>query len=158
MPETIVYFATNRRPNRAKNPTDFTSEFVGDLNSIRLGAASLPGAALYEINSEAKLNALGDAAQISIAPEKLDPKDAANSTLGSSAVFSAIRKEMLQGQDLLFLIHGYDHTFRQALARAAQIKQWLSGRPVVLFLYSWPSLGAGVSPKTYDDDRSRAEA
>src|SRR3546814_11760706 len=65
---------------------------------------------------------------------------------------------MLQKRDALIYVHGYDHTFREAAGRAAQLQQWLAagGKDMTLLMFSWPSAGAGVSKRTYADDRDRA--
>ncbi len=158
MAETTLYFATNRRPNDPDQPTDFSSEFVGNLSGIRFGEARVKGNDLFKLAGDDELTRLGKRAKITVEYEHLD-EDESKSVLGSRAVFRKIRKEMLAGQDLLFLIHGYDYTFAQAIARAAQLQQWYAAkRPLVMFLFTWPSLGRGVSPITYDDERERARA
>ena len=71
-------------------------------------------------------------------------------------MFAAIREEMLAGADAMLLIHGYNYTFRDAIGRAAQLKQWLEtdtpagirARPLVMMAFSWPSLGGGVTPSS----------
>ena len=67
---------------------------------------------------------------------------------------------MVKKGDALVFVHDYDHTFREAAGRAIQLKQWLAagGKDVTLLLFTWPSAGAGVTPRTYADDRRRAEA
>ncbi|MCG8358674.1 MAG: alpha/beta hydrolase [Kiloniellales bacterium] len=159
MADTRVYFATNRRPNDPAHPTDFTEDFVGDLTGIRFGTANVPGKDLVRINDDEALTALGKKIRVAVEPEDLDPGEGAAPLLGSTAVFQKIRADMQQGRDLLFLVHGYDYTFRQAVARAAQISQWYGkDRPLSVLLYTWPSLGAGVSPFSYKDERQRAKA
>ena len=159
MADTTVYFATNRRPNDPEHPTDFSSDFVGDLTDIRFGTARVPGKDLFRIDNDEDLTALGNKARIAVEAEDLEPGDGAAPVLGSEAVFRRIRADMQGGRDLLFTIHGYDYTFRQAVARAAQLAQWYGAkRPLAVFLYTWPSLGRGVSPRSYDDERQRAKA
>jgi esterase/lipase superfamily enzyme len=88
----------------------------------------------------------------------LHPTNASLATLGSTKVFTDIATMMRTGDfDALFFIHGYNYTFRQSVAQAIQLKQWLSDRPVALLVFAWPSLGQGVAPQTYKDDRVRAE-
>src|SRR3546814_5898180 len=78
--------------------------------------------------------------------------------LGSKAIFQAVRDEVMAGRDALVFVHGYDHTFREAAGRAVQLQQWLAagGKDMVLLMFTWPSAGAGVSARTYADDRDRA--
>ena len=158
MPSTTIYFATNRRPNDPDNPTDFTTDIAGDVNSIRVGTASLDGDELFKLD----VDELADAVKITVAPEKMDPNNAAKSAVGSADLFAQIRADMQNGADAMLHVHGYNYTFRQAMARGVQVKQWLSDKAakkdMVMMMFSWPSLGRGVSPKTYDDERVRAGA
>jgi len=154
MPDTTVYFATNRKPNNDANPTDFTEEITGDADSIRFGSATLSGDELFKQD----VVALAGNVRIDVAPEQLHPTNANLATLGSTKVFGDIATTMRTGDfDALFFIHGYNYTFRQSVARAVQLKQWLTDRPVTLLMFAWPSLGQGVAPQTYKDDRVRAE-
>ena len=162
MAETELFFATNRRPNRVSRPTDFTAEFAVEPDSFRVGSATVDGAALYAED-------IGDIAgrvDLRIESERMDAKDARASRVGSDVVFARIRERMLAGADALVMIHGYNYTFREAVARAAQLGQWLTPErspirpeplPPVMLLFSWPSRGEGVTPKLYDDESRRAE-
>jgi esterase/lipase superfamily enzyme len=158
MTSTTVYFATNRRPNDPANPTDFTTDIAGDVNSFRVGTASLDGDDLFKLD----VDELAGAVKIAVAPETMDPDNAAKSKFGSADMFAQIRAEMLNDADALLHVHGYNYTFREAMARAVQVRQWLTDKNakknLVMMVFSWPSLGAGVSPKTYDDERVRANA
>ena len=53
--------------------------------------------------------------------------DARRAEVGSDKACSpAIREARCwTGADALLMIHGYNYTFRDAVARAAQVKQWL---------------------------------
>ena len=162
MADTSVYFATNRRPDRKTNPTDFTSDFCDDMTSFRVGTADVPGAGLFETD----VAKLAQKVKIRIEPEKLDADDARDGKVGSDQVFAGIRQDMLTGADALLMIHGYNYTFRQAMARAAQLKQWLEferpaeirKRDLVMMAFSWPSLGQGVTQKLYELESERARA
>lgn len=160
---TDVYFATNRRPDRVRNPTDFSSEFAPDLDSFRVGTATVRGAELFRQD----VAALAAQVEVSVEPEQMSPTDARASRVGSTVVFSRIRERMRKGADALLVIHGYNYTFKEAAARAAQLGQWLAPLqstlrpepvPPVVLLFSWPSRGEGVAPKLYDDERQRARA
>lgn len=161
--ETEVYFATNRRPDRAGRPTDFTSDFTPDLDSFRVGTASIAGAELFRTD----VAALAPRVQVAVEPERMNPVDARAARVGSTVVFSRIRERMRQGADALLVIHGYNYTFRESVARAAQLGQWLAPPesplrpqplPPVVLLFSWPSRGEGVAPRLYEDERQRARA
>jgi esterase/lipase superfamily enzyme len=156
MATTTVYFATNRRPNDDKKPTEFTHEFTGDMDSLRFGSAEVPGAELFRSND---LEALGGKAAISVAAEKLDPTDASKSKLGSVEVFARVRDAIRAGADALVYVHGYNYAFRESVARAAQLSQWYGPKgDLVVLLFAWPSPGLGVAPTTYRDERERARA
>ena len=162
MAGTPVYFATNRRPNDPANPTDFTSDMNGDMTSFRVGVAQVPGAKLYSTDVEE----IAKKVKIRVTGENLESDDARKAQVGSDEVFADIRQQMLAGADALLMIHGYNYTFRAAMARAAQLKQWLEtdppagvrSRPLVIMAFSWPSLGEGVTPKLYEMESERARA
>jgi esterase/lipase superfamily enzyme len=132
------------------------------MTSFRVGTAEVPGTKLYATD----VSKLGDKVKISIASEKLEADDARKAKVGSDGVFAAIREEMLEGADALLMIHGYNYTFRDAMARAAQLKQWLETerpaevrkRGLVMMAFSWPSLGEGVTRKLYELESERARA
>ncbi|WP_299615319.1 alpha/beta hydrolase [Pelagibius sp.] len=152
---TNVYFATNRLVEKeGKNP-QIGDDFHPNLDELRFGKVAFTGKDLFKKD----LDAFADGAKIALAPEQLDKDDADKSKLGSKAIFEEVRQEMLKKGDALIFVHGYDHTFREAAGRAAQLQQWLAagGKDVVMLLYTWPSAGAGVSRRTYADDRRRAE-
>lgn len=154
---TTVYFATNRAPDNADNPTDFTEAFAPDIDTLRFGTATVPGREIFKEND---LKKIGRNIDIRVAREKLHPSDDAKSKLGSAEIIGRIRKDMLRdgGRDAVILIHGYNYTFRESMVRAAQIGQWLHEIDPVMLTFAWPSLGQGVAPKSYSDERKRAEA
>ncbi len=152
-----IYFATNRKVVKSGEDAEIGEAFHPDnIDELRFGKAAFAGKDLFKKD----LADFMDKAKISLAPERLDRDDAAKSKLGSAAVFDAVRQDMLQKGDALIFVHGYDHTFREAAGRAAQLQQWLAagGKDMTVLLFSWPSAGAGVGRRTYADDRRRAEA
>lgn len=165
MADATVFFATNRKPNDAQNPTDFTEEIVGDGDSIRFGRADFSGVELGpepDGDTDKVLTALGASAKIYVAPETLDATDAAKSVLGSREILALVHQSMADnGLDALFYVHGYDFTFRQSIARAAQLQAWYGGSddglPLLVCVFAWPSLGKAISPATYRDERTRAQ-
>ena len=150
-----IYFGTNRLVGKGTNP-EIGEDFHPNLDELRFGKVSFAGKELFKKD----LDSFIKAGKITLAPEKLDKQDAANSKLGSKAVFDEVRQEMLKKGDALIYVHGYDHTFREAAGRAVQLQQWLAagGKDMTLLLFTWPSAGAGVTRRTYADDRRRAEA
>lgn len=150
-----IYFATNRRVLKDGENAEVGEAFHPNVDELRFGKVSFTGKDLYKKD----LDTFIDKAKITVAPEKLSDEDASKSKLGSMAIFEEVRAEMLKKGDALVFIHGYDHTFREAAGRAVQLQQWLAagGRDMTLLLFTWPSAGAGVSRRTYADDRKRAE-
>ena len=112
-----AYFATNRNPNDAENPTDFGRGFsAAGLASLRFGQAEVTGDDL-------------DTYDLRVAPENLvkdadhRQKDGAGSTLGSQAVFDRVRRKMADtSRDTVILIHGYNVSFKEALTSATRLK------------------------------------
>jgi len=158
MAKTYVYFATNRRGNKDKDPTEFTDEFAPDLDSIRLGWVEFEEADIDVADND--VAAMGKKGTVYVAPENLDNQDATRSKVGSKEIFANIRKDMRAGCDALLYVHGYNYTFRESVARAAQVRKWLdtADNPLVVLMFAWPSLGRGITPKLYTDERRRAEA
>ncbi|MBD1860215.1 MULTISPECIES: alpha/beta fold hydrolase [Trichocoleus] len=157
---TRIYFATNRRPNRAADPDDFGSNFSDDgLANLRFGRAEVSGSNFDQI-------------QIRVASEDLlaDPP-----VLGSQAIFEQVRQQMAQtGEDTIIFIHGFNTSFRGALSQAARLHQVLTAndpieptRPLRLNMcvFSWPSDGSLLltNPRSrdavaYKNDRLDAAA
>lgn len=153
-----VFFATNRRPDNRENPTDFGTDFNEDgLASLRFGEAEVTGEEL-------------DTYSLKVAPEKivkvsteerLPALDANQSTFGSAAVLSEIRREMLdQDRDTVIFVHGYNVSFREALTSAARLELNFSeqGLNVNVVLFSWPSDGSMMPFLAYGSDRQDAAA
>jgi esterase/lipase superfamily enzyme len=149
-----VYFATNRQVGGGDEP-EIGEDFHPNLDELRFGKVTFTGKDLYKKD----LDSFKDAGKITLAPEKLDKDDADKSKVGSKAIFDEVRAEMLAKGDALIFVHGYDHKFREAAGRAAQLQQWLAagGKDMTMLFFTWPSAGAGVSQRTYADDRKRAE-
>lgn len=157
---TRIYFATNRRPNRATNPDDFGSHFSDDgLANLRFGRAEVTGSKF-------------DQFQIQVAPENLFAEPP---VLGSQAIFDQVRQQMIQtGEDTIIFIHGFNTSFRSSLSCAAQLHQVLTandplnpGQPLKLNMcvFSWPSDGSLLltNPRSrdavaYKNDRLDAAA
>lgn len=143
---TTVYFATNRRPNRAQDPDDFGKDFSDDgLVNLRFGRAEVTGPKF-------------DQYAIEVAPEFLaaDPR---NQQLGSQQIFSEVRKEMQQNaKDTLVFIHGFNTSFHDALTCTAKLRETLEGHPLNMMVFSWPSDGSMLPFRAYKNDRVDAVA
>ena len=149
-----IYFATNRKPNRKKNPTDFGKHFSKDgLANLRFGAADVED----------------DEITLQLAREKMVPDeskfgtDSNKSKIGSLHVFTELREEMQrQNKDTVIFIHGYNVTFGEALLDAARMSRNFAevndGRGVNVALFSWPSDGSMLPWTAYSNDRRDAAA
>jgi esterase/lipase superfamily enzyme len=149
-----IYFATNRNPNDQNNPTDFGGHFSPNgLTDLRFGWADVSGKELNQYS-------------LTVAPELLDvgmekakTNDLGGQILGSKTVFEAVRQEMSsRKQDCVISIHGFNYTFREAIQRTAQLKQFYGGLPMTYFLFTWPSDGSMLPFKAYASDRDDARA
>lgn len=149
-----IYFATNRNPLPPEKPTDFGGTFSPKgLTDLRFGRAEVSGPNL-------------DRYRIEVAPEKLDvglekalTGDLSGQKLGSQAIFDEVRREMIEKkQDCVISVHGFNFTFKDALQRTAQLKTFYADRPMVFFLFTWPSDGSMLPFKAYASDRDDARA
>lgn len=146
---TIIFFATNRQ----LLPTgEFGAGFHPNVNELRYGTATIGRTKLYE----AELTPIGEQASITIASESSD-----DTQLGSVAIMTRIRSIARdEKKDILVFVHGFNHSFRESVGRALQLKQWLAdgGRDMVVVLFAWPSTGGGVNHRAYRADRTWAKA
>ena len=140
MATTTIYFATNRKPNRKTNPTNFGKGFSKtNLGDIRFGYAKV---------TDGKLNT----SSIKVLPD--NPKK------GSQALFDELRGAMKIGKtDSLIFIHGFNVSFKEAIESAAEMGDFYfklskkSYKPNI-FVFSWPSDGKMTN---YSNDRHDAE-
>ncbi len=149
MANETIHFATNR--DEVRNAQGITTGFGDKLNTVspvylRFGAA--------DVAPPAKKGGDWSVQAVRIAPEVIpgvttdDP--AAETLLGSAAVFEALRQRLITagnakgGVDLILLIHGYASSFENALERAAEIKRAYATkqRAVEVAVFSWPSDGS----------------
>lgn len=133
----LIYFATNRKPNRQNNPDDFGSEFSSDgLSNLRFGKAEVSGSNFDQISVE-------------VAHENLDAR---RPVLGSDEIFAeAQERAKTEDLDTVVLIHGFNTSFKDGLQSAAKLQTLLTeqnlmdtGNPLKLMvvLFSWPSDGS----------------
>ena len=141
-----IYFGTNRNPDDPAIPTSFGDGFSPNgLTDLRFGWA--------EINDQDHKKY-----RLTVAAEKLTGAKG-KQVLGSQAVFEAVRKEMTtRRQPCVIFVHGFNVSFRDAIARAAALKVAYSGLPMTLFLFTWPSDGSMMPFKAYISDRDDARA
>ncbi len=152
-----VFFATNRNPDNPDSPTEFGREFSAQgLTDLRFGFTDVdPG------NPEQ--------AELNVFPENLVSDrtgrhtDNSQSNFGSRALMESLRRKMdSKARDTVVLIHGYNVSFREALADAARVKQqflgFRDGEAVNIVLFSWPSDGSMLPFVAYSNDRADARA
>ena len=97
-----IYFGTNRKVLKDGEDAEIGEEFHPNIDELRFGKASFAGKELFKKD----LDDFIDKARISLAPEKLDDKDADKAKLGSRAIFDEVRAEMLKKGDALIFVHG----------------------------------------------------
>lgn len=150
---TDIHFVTNRRPNRQKNPDDFSGEFSSDgIANLRYGTASL------QADGSLSLELVPEKLKRDPSLGRLDPKA---SRLGSQAAMKHVRNRMRdENSDLLVFVHGYNVSFREAVESAAALQDRLrtAGRKVIVLLFSWPSDGSMMPFLAYASDRQDAAA
>ena len=151
-----IYFVTNRKPDRKRNPTGFTTELSPDgVANLRYGYADVAGADL-------------DEHEIHVASERWRPDRhrgglQPGARFGSDAIMAAVRREMAErGRDTLVYVHGYNVTFAEALTTGARLQANLSGygegRGLNVAVFSWPSDGSAMPFLAYGNDRQEARA
>lgn len=134
---TLIYFATNRKPNRQNNPDDFGSEFSADgLANLRFGKAQVSGRNFDQIVVE-------------VAHENLEAR---RPVRGSDEIFAeAQERAKTEALDTVVLIHGFNTSFKSALQSAAKLEKLLTDRnpmdtggplKLMVVLFSWPSDGS----------------
>ena len=149
---TRVYFGTNRNPIGGEPPSNFGKKFSNDgLVNLRFGWADV------EDNKIKKLKVAAE--KLNVPAADLARGDLSNQKLGSDLVFDQVRKDMMAGEcDLLVYVHGFDFTFTEAITRAAQIKEFYAGKPMVVFVFTWPGDGKKIPLLSYASDRDDAKA
>jgi len=152
---TEIYFVTNRRPNRKRNPDDFTGDFSADgLSNLRYGRARVVGDRVIQVDVARELLVLEPQRRL---------VSAQRSVLGSQAVMGEIQAAMRQqGGDTLVFIHGYNVSFRESLLHGAELQRNLAGlndgRGVRVVVFAWPSDGSMAPFLAYANDQEDARA
>jgi len=165
MPNATVYFATNRTPNDPANPTDFSPPGQPVAGSkVWFGRADFNGDKLDftpELSdSNYVLSMLGANANITATASIDALANARAAPLTNAGLFGDLPDPAPGPINALFFVHGYNFTFRQSVARAAQLQQWYGkgpdGIPLLIFLFAWPSVGGEMSSQSYLTDRHGA--
>lgn len=185
MATRTVYYATNRRAvGSADSPSGYSGRPSEDgIENLRLGEVSFTirkdevekrlfkpgklGSGDGESLGRYYKSRLGKGASIKPYPEKLvdskeSPLPASEQKLGSRRLFEELRKCMLEGHDALVYVHGYSVDWRSAVASAAALEDMLNRRPsisgkrVLVLLFTWPSDGKKIPWMSYASDRKEA--
>ena len=190
--ETRVYYATNRAhegPERFK-PTGYGTRFSSDgMENLRFGQVSFDidpaevqrllekhrahtgpgdGEALQDyfagcVEASQRIEAYIEEIPAKGVNEAAQPKSEVK--LGSLAMFDDLRQDMVQGRDMLVLIHGYNVSWCEAVGTAAAFEAMLNRpdpgaptppQPVRVVLFTWPSNGKALPFVSYKSDRSDA--
>ncbi len=127
MPDTTVYFATNRQPDPAA-PGGYGARIVDPAD---------PGQVTYSVVPVTGIDLTDDASgQLGAITE---------TTAGGFA--ETVQAEIeAEGKNLLVFIHGFDNSFENAIKRAAYVRTWFaaSGTPAAdttVLAFTWPSAG-----------------
>ncbi len=135
---TTIYFATNRNPDRKRNPRDFGTSFNREApHNMRYGVAHVAK------NGRVRLDIAGEIMSS-------DPKRV---KLGSNEVFASLTASMKKGRDTLIYVHGYATSFESAIKNGAELSR-IYDKNVVVF--SWPSDGSLFPILAYKNDRTDA--
>jgi esterase/lipase superfamily enzyme len=125
MPDTTVYFATNRKPD-THVPGGFGADIVADPTHITYAVVPVTGTDL----SDASSGQLGTITAV---------------TDGDFA--STVQAELENtGKNLLVFIHGFDNSFLDAIKRSAFNRAWfadsgIAGTDTTVVAFTWPSSG-----------------
>ena len=128
-----IYLATNRKPNRNVNTTEFGKVFSEDgIANLRFGKAEFFDNQFHLQLVQARL----------IRDNTGTIVDRNKSILGIQHVFSALRQEMkIQEKDTIVFIHGYNVSFMEGLEAAKRmtknITEVANGRGENIALFSW---------------------
>ena len=138
----MIYFVTNRNPNRKSDPDDFGKDFNSvAVDNLRFGRA--------EAGPDGK-------PVVTVEPEKLHT-ETNKQVYGSRKVFGELKDAMAVGSDTLVFIHGYNVSFREALETGFKLKEtYGTTRPLNVVVFSWPSDGSMMPLLAYRDDRTDA--
>ena len=139
-----VWFATNRDPNRKRDPDDFGGDFNdASVDSLRFGIATV-----------SVRGSRAEVQSVRVADEKLTGEPDTQ-VLGSRSVFEQLRANMKRCIDTIVFVHGYNVSFREALESGARLARQHECSVVV---FSWPSDGKMTPLLAYKRDRTDAMA
>ena len=152
-----VFYATNRDLPRRRGSTNFGNGFHRDSpHNLRFGWAEV----------EPRTDDDYIVREVRVAEDPLDDqfdtaKISRDTVVGAKDTFEKLRQEMNGRKcDVICLLHGYASDFRTALARAAEISNdyATAEKPLIGFVFSWPSNGRMLPWIDYFSDRSDARA
>jgi esterase/lipase superfamily enzyme len=152
MAEIRVFFVTNRNLLDGAQ-ADFGTHFNPDgVAALRFGEArfAVDGANYVPLGVEVYLEKFKH-------PAHFDP-GGDPPLFGSQTFLDNLRAEMLdRKRDTLIFIHGFNVSFRKALADGARLANEI-GRDINVVVFSWPSDGTWVPYMSYYSDREDARA
>ncbi len=187
MKTIILYYATNRNhlgPDQW-NPTSYGTKFSDDgTENLRFGKVLLQadeatvdsllqkdcgfgpgdGEKLSDYFSKCSKTATIKAFEESIDKTKSEVAQR-GAKLGSLDMFEELRTAMLQSQNVLIYIHGFNVSWDAAVGSACALQESLNhdetgnpDMPTIVVLFSWPSDGMALPFVSYKSDRTEAAA
>ncbi len=128
-----VFYATNRNPDNAGNPTSFGGDFNG----------AQPGALTFGI---ADVNAASGHTAQGMPLEATGPGDVVLSQPKAGDFSDTAKQAILNGPPhLVVSVHGFQYLFWEAMARADYVSRWFAegqfANPNTIIAFTWPSAG-----------------
>ena len=150
---TEIFFGTNRNGRPARKPKGFGKGFSAGLANLRFGKATVNNKAITLRTYSETLTRAG----------RIQRTDDAKSRYGSKEIFEELRDRMSREKtDAILFIHGYNVTFKEAIATSVKIGQNHQGvngnKGVNVISFSWPSDGSMFPWIAYSNDRLDAAA
>jgi len=128
-----VFYATNRNPDNAANPTSFGADFNG----------AQPGTLTYGI-ADVTVTSGHDAQGLPF--EAVGP-GAIQLSQPSAGDFTAAAKQLILNgpPHLVVSVHGFNYQFWEAITRADYVTRWFAegqfANPNTIIAFTWPSAG-----------------
>jgi esterase/lipase superfamily enzyme len=128
-----VFYATNRNPDNAANPTSFG----GDFNGAQPGALTF---GIADVNAASGHDAQG------LPFEAMTSGDVRLSQSQAGDFSAAVKQLIIAGPPhLVVSIHGFQYLFWEAMTRADYVSRWFAegqfANPNTIIAFTWPSAG-----------------
>lgn len=186
MQDLKLFFVTNRRPSggSADSPARFGKDPHDEgVENLRFGSVVVPAEdrRMAEFRNPTDKDVASDLekylkrrvsrGKISLCPEQApegtnELRDPSKVVYGSTEMFDGLRKAMLEDRDILVYVHGYNTSWKDAVAGALTLQERLNAPDVrgdapddlLVVLFTWPSDGKKTPWVAYKSDRLDAAA